>query len=99
MDARSSLTPCRTATSTLGLLDPWEVRNVRLDVEGGDVRMMVAAKSGTSLWCPECDKSCPGYDSRERSWRHLDTCQFRTILVADVPRVKCSENGVRQVKR
>ncbi len=82
----------------LGLVDPWEVRDVRLDVKGGEVRVMVAPKLTASFGCPECGKSCPGYDSRERSWRHLDTCQFKTILVADVPRVTCSEHGVKQVK-
>jgi len=27
----------------------------------------------------------------------LDTCQFRTLLVADVPRVSCKENGVHTI--
>lgn len=82
----------------LGLVDPWRVRDVTLDVGGGEVRVTVAPKSDAALTCPECGKACPGYDSRQRSWRHLDTCQFKTILVADVPRVNCSEHGVKQVK-
>jgi transposase len=41
-----------------------------------------------------CGKESPGYDMRPRRWRHLDTCQYKTILVADVPRVKCEEHGV-----
>jgi transposase len=28
----------------------------------------------------------------------LDTCQYRTILIAEVPRVRCREHGVRQVR-
>lgn len=28
----------------------------------------------------------------------MDTCQYRTILVADVPRVSCSEHGVLQIR-
>ena len=36
------------------------------------------------------------YDhNSERSWRHLDTCQYRTILHAEVPRANCPEHGVR----
>jgi transposase len=81
----------------LGLVDPWEVRDVKLDVAGGEVRVTVTAKSGASLACPECGKACPGYDTRQRSWRHLDTCQFKTILVADVARVNCLAHGVKQV--
>ncbi len=82
----------------LGLVDPWEVRDVKLDVKCGEVRVAVAAKFGTAFTCPECGKACPGYDTRQRSWRHLDTCQFKTILVADVARVNCDEHGVKQVR-
>lgn len=82
----------------LGLVDPWEVRDVKLDLKGGEVRVTVAAKLHTTFTCPECGKTCPGYDTRQRSWRHLDTCQFKTILVADVARVNCEEHGVKQVR-
>jgi transposase len=81
----------------LGLVAPWEVRDVKLDLKAGEVRVTVAAKLHASLPCPECKKPCPGYDTRQRSWRHLDTCQFKTILVADVARVECAEHGVKQV--
>jgi len=47
--------------------------------------------------CPRCGKASPGYDTRRRSWRHLDTCQFKTIIIADVPRVNCAEHGVLQI--
>ncbi len=33
----------------------------------------------------------------ERKWRHLDGCQFKTILHASVPPVKCGKHGVKQV--
>lgn len=82
----------------LGLVHPWQVRDVQLDVKGEEVRVTVAPKMHATLACPECNKPCPGYDTRQRSWRHLDTCQFKTILVADVPRVNCQEHGIKQVK-
>jgi transposase len=82
----------------LGLVHPWEVRDVMLDLKGGEVRVTVAAKLSTTFACPECGKACPGYDTRQRSWRHLDTCQFKTILIADVARVNCAEHGVKQVR-
>jgi transposase len=41
----------------------------------------------------------PGYDrAPERRWRHLDTCQYRTVLTARIPRVECPEHGVRQIR-
>ena len=38
------------------------------------------------------------HDTRARSWRHLDTMQYSTVLTADVPRVKCARHGVKQMK-
>jgi transposase len=41
----------------------------------------------------------PVYDHQgERQWRHLDTCQYQTILHAQPPRSQCSQHGVRVVK-
>ncbi len=59
--------------------------------------MHVEQKKGAKQCCPTCGEVSPGYDSRTRRWRHLDTCQYKTILVADVPRVKCKEHGVISV--
>jgi transposase len=81
----------------LNLQAPWTVADVELDLKGEEVRVRLEA--GTAdLRCPQCDRVAGRYDSRERRWRHLDTCQLRTVLVADVPRVKCEEHGVHQVK-
>ncbi|MGE3173834.1 MAG: ISL3 family transposase [Planctomycetota bacterium] len=98
---RSSLAGCKTATCTPASSAssiPGKFRDVKLDVAGGEVRVTVAAKSGARLTCPECGEACPRHDARERSWRHLDTCQFKTILVADVARVNRAEHGVKQVR-
>jgi transposase len=81
----------------LGLTDPWRVVDVQLDARGGEIRVKVEAKTDAQFACPECRKPSPGYDTRERSWRHLDTCQFKTILTAPVPRVRCAEHGVLQI--
>ena len=34
----------------------------------------------------------------ERTWRHLDTMQFETLIHARTPRVSCPEHGVRVIK-
>jgi transposase len=74
------------------------VTDVDLDPEGKTVSVLVAASESASFSCPECDRSCPKHDTRDRRWRHLDTCQYQTILVVRVPRVDCPEHGVRQVR-
>src|SRR3954463_4641418 len=82
----------------LGLETPWTVANVELKVK--EQRVDVWAEHGDTVWpCPECGKPFALYDhAPERSWRHLDSCQFMTYLHARIPRVKCSEHGVHQVR-
>jgi transposase len=78
----------------LGLKAPWQVAAVSVDSVAGEVTVRVGAAAGTVWNCPKCGKPAPGYDHRTRRWRHLDTCQFKTILEADVPRLQCAEHGV-----
>lgn len=80
----------------LGLSAPWGVDEVELDTKAQEVIVQISC-TADALVCPECGKACPGYDSKERRWRHLDTCQMTTRLVAKVPRVSCDAHGVRQV--
>lgn len=80
----------------LGIQPPWEVSEVEVDLPGTGVTVHIR-HSGAGLACPQCGTSCSGYDTRERKWRHLDTCQYKTWLVAEVPRVKCPEHGVHQL--
>jgi transposase len=74
---------------------PWQVEAVHLRLHAREVHIVVGLVRGNTLRCLLCDQACPGYDTRPR--RHLDTCQYRTIVVADVPRVQCPEHGVRQI--
>ncbi len=81
-------------TKILGITAPWHVSDVVLDMAAGTVEVFVEHQG--QACCPKCGKSCGGYDSRRRRWRHLDTCQFQTFLTAEVPRVECEEHGVVQ---
>jgi len=82
----------------LGLESPWEVDGVELDVEGGKVEVFLAHDDGCSWRCSGCGEAAPLHDhAGERTWRHLDTCQLKTLLKARLPRVKCAACGVRQV--
>lgn len=81
-------------TQILGIRSPWQVADVELSVGAGEVKVYVEQEPGAEQCCPKCGKVRPGYDRRRRQWRHLDTCQFKTLLVADVPRVECPEHGV-----
>ena len=87
----------RLYAQILGIVAPWEVTRVDLRLADGQVVIAVEGAEQVEA-CPECGKRCPRYDRRERRWRHLDTCQYQTILVALVPRVECGDHGVRQVR-
>lgn len=78
----------------LGLSEPWAVSSVELDRSAGNIVVKVEPRPDALFSCPTCGSPAPGYDRRTRRWRHLDTCQYTTILEASVPRLSCPEHGV-----
>ena len=81
----------------LGLIHPWKVVDVDLNMAEAKVTVKLGHDPMTTFNCPDCGGLFTVYDHRKRSWRHLDTCGFVTIIEADVPRVKCTDHGVKQV--
>jgi transposase len=77
----------------LQLQPPWYVECVELNEADHAVSVHVAIDEDVQLACPVCGKSAPRYDKRQRRWRHLDTCQYQTYVVAEVPRVQCEQHG------
>ena len=73
----------------LGIQAPWKVSEVTFAHEAQEVQVHVSYEDGHQLPCPECGSASPGYDHRRRQWRHLDLCAYRTIVVAQLPRVEC----------
>lgn len=82
----------------LGLQSPWTVSRVNLDVNGQRVDVWAEHPEDAAWACPQCSRTLPLYDhAEERTWRHLDSCQFQTHLHARIPRVECGQHGVVQV--
>lgn len=83
----------------LGIQTPWNVHRVDLKLTDKEVHVYLEHPSGVEWPCPECSQPCPLYDHQpDRRWRHLDTCQLKTILHAEPPRSNCREHGARTVK-
>ena len=91
----------------LGLKEPWEVQAVQVDVEGQKVEVTLGYEEGTLWACPESRERLPvppgpelaeGHDHDERTWRHLDTCQFETRLICRVPRLRLPDGKVWTVR-
>ncbi len=77
----------------LNLTAPWQVKSLSLDESTGSVTVIVGIAENAQLSCPTCGKPSPVHNHPHRKWRHLDTCQFSTIVGADVPRLMCPEHG------
>lgn len=80
----------------MSLPRPWSVVCTELISNEQLVEVHVRYE-GTSHKCPVCGKDAPGYDGRQRRWRHLDFCEYQTWIVCDIPRVNCEEHGVKQI--
>lgn len=80
---------------TLGLVEPWEVIDIDLDLAGNRVEVRVRVSEGT-LWA-EGGEQLPIAGYEERRWRHLDTMQLETVLVARVPRVRYPDGTTKIV--
>jgi len=82
----------------LGIESPWQVERVELKLEQGEVHVYLEHAPEAKWLCPECSTPSPLYDHQaERRWRHLDTCQYHTVLHASPPRAACPEHGVKVV--
>ena len=81
----------------LGLDDSWRVESVDLQIEDRRVEIRLS-HVGSGVICPECGVACGFADhADERRWRHLDTMQFTTELVAGLPSSGCAEHGVETI--
>jgi transposase len=80
----------------LGIGSPWEVKTVELKLQEKKVEIELGWQWGSAAKCPECGCECSIHDSApERTWRHLDTMQFITVIRARTPRANCPEHGVK----
>src|SRR3989338_6259986 len=66
----------------LGLVAPWTIADIDLNVEKATLDIHVVEKDIATLPCPECGTASRRYDHAPvRHWRHLDTMQFTTEIV------------------
>jgi transposase len=81
----------------LGDTRPWRVERVILNRETQSIEVEMTLPE--QVWaCPACQTRMHVHGYERRRWRHLDSCQYRTILTADVPRVQCDTHGTQAVQ-
>jgi transposase len=82
----------------LDVREPWKIDRATLNVSASCLDVWIAHATDASWPCPECHTPLRCHEhGAEQVWRHLDTCQFRTLLHASVPRVACPRHAVRDV--
>jgi transposase len=87
----------RLYSRMLGLKAPWSVSLIELDEPKRELIVHIRYDSGAPVDCPRCGTPASRYDHRRCTWRHLDSMQYKTVISAEVPRVRCSEHGVLQI--
>ena len=82
----------------LGLKTPWSVKSVDLSLTDQRVVVEVVLKQG-QVWADPTDSTKRAHINgwTERQWRHLDTCQFETLIKARVPQIKYSDGTVEEL--
>ena len=81
----------------LGLVAPWKVAEVRLEMEARRVTVRAEIDAGTKWIDPKTLQPAHLHKWTERRWRHMDTCQFETYIEARVPSVRYPDGKVEEV--
>ena len=83
----------------LGIVSPWEVKEISFSKESNRLDIYIDFQKGTQFPCPVCGALSPVYDTTDKEWRHLSFFQYEAYLHARVPRVACpnADCGVKMV--
>jgi transposase len=95
MEKQNILT--RFHEGVLGISHTWKAVKVEKDMAAKKVKAALGYAMETYL-CLVCGKPAKLYDHRIRKLRHLDTCNYKTMLEVRVPRVQCPEHHVQQLE-
>ena len=81
----------------LGITSPWKIVNVELDMVAKRVVIRVEVDRKIKWGHPETKLAASLHKWTERTWRHLDTCQFETLITANVPSVKHQDGSIEEI--
>ena len=82
----------------LGISSPWKIVNVDLDIDAKRVVIRTEVDRKTKWYHPDTKLQASLHKWTERAWRHLDTCQFETLIIAEVPSVKHKDGSIEEIE-
>ena len=91
-------------SAALQLESPWYIQNIAFttpneNTHERELHIYLAFDRGSHFHCPvdSCNEQPTAYDTKPRTWRHLNFFQYKTFLHASLPRVSCKNHGVKTV--
>ena len=73
---------------SIGVKAPWKVASVSILGELRQVHIRVECPHGIAWVDLETGERAQIKGWEERVWRHMDTCEYETVVTAEVPRIK-----------
>lgn len=86
--------------AALNLPEPWSISKVEFKPDSAgamELHIELSFPRGSKFTCPECGAEATAYDTKPRTWRHLNFFQYKTYIHADLPRINCGEHGVKTI--
>jgi transposase len=81
----------------LGLSKPWSVSSVDIDMEKLLITVHIECAKGEVWADPKTQTRAHIHSWNTRTWRHLDTCQFETLITAQIPRLTMADGSTQEV--
>ena len=81
---------------------PWFIKEINFDFEGGKLDIWIDFERGAVFYYEDKELGIKGhfkgYDTVDKTWRHLNFFQYECYLHAWIPRVDLGNGKVRQVQ-
>lgn len=85
-------------TAALQIENPWYIEKVNFDMQKEELHIHMNFKEGGTFSCKKCGKAnIKAYDTKEKTWRHLNFFQYKAFIHCRTPRTDCPEDGALQV--
>lgn len=88
--------------SALHIHKPWHIKNIEFSEGDKRLDIYIDFKKGSLFHYESTDENIKGdykaYDTKKKSWRHLNFFEYECYLHSRVPRVKIDENTIRLIR-